>query len=140
MSATTEVMRDLSFRYLPPALPRLLDDARTEQLSYEAFLQRALVIESTGKHHRRVAARAVAGHLPPRQTLDGFDFSFQPGISARHIRELATLSFVQTATSVIFLGPARGRQPHHHRLPHSASLFSRMRRSRSSIPPIPSMA
>jgi len=105
MSAATQVMRDLSFRYLPPALPRLLDDARAEQLSYEAFLQRALVIEAGGKHQRRVAARAVAGHLPPRQTLDGFDFSFQPGISERHIRELATLSFVHTATSVIFLGP-----------------------------------
>jgi len=105
MSATTEVMRDLSFRYLPAALPRLLDDARVEQLSYEAFLQRALVIEATGKHVRRVAARAVAGHLPPRQTLDAFDFSFQPSISERHIRELASLSFVQTATSVIFLGP-----------------------------------
>jgi len=105
MNAATEVMRELSFRYLPPALPRLLDDARADQLSYEAFLQRALVIEATGKHARRVAARAVAGHLPPRQTLDAFDFSFQPSISERHIRELASLSFVQTATSVIFLGP-----------------------------------
>src|SRR5579863_7141236 len=105
MSATAEVMRDLSFRYLPAALPHLLDDARAEQLSYEAFLQRALVIEATGKHHRRVTARAVAGHLPPRQTLDAFDFSFQPSISERHIRELASLSFVQTALSVIFRGP-----------------------------------
>ncbi len=105
MSAATDIMRELSFRYVPAALPRLLDDARAEQLSYEAFLQRALMIEATGKHHRRVAARAVAGHLPPRQTLDAFDFSFQPSISERHVRELASLSFVQTATSVIFLGP-----------------------------------
>jgi len=83
----------------------LLDDARADQLSYEAFLQRALVLEATGKQARRVTARAVAGHLPPRQMLDAFDFSFQPRISARPIRELASLSFVQTATSVIFLGP-----------------------------------
>lgn len=105
MSATLEVMRDLSFRYLPAVLPRVLDEARAEQLSYEAFLQRALVIEATGKHQRRGGARAVAGHLPPRQSLEAFDFSFQPSISERQIRELATLSFVQTATSVIFLGP-----------------------------------
>ena len=105
MSAATDVMRELSFRYLPSMLPRVLDDARAEQLSYEAFLQRALVIEATGKQQRRVTAHAGAGHLPPRQTLDAFDFSFQPSLSERHIRELASLSFVQTATSVIFLGP-----------------------------------
>ena len=64
----------------------------------------ARVIEATGQHQRRVASRAIAGHLPPRQSLTEFDFSFQPSLSERHIRELATLSFVQTATSVVFLG------------------------------------
>jgi DNA replication protein DnaC len=105
MNASADVLRDLSFQYLPGALPRLLDEARTEQLSYEAFLQRALLIEARGKHTCRVKARAVSGHLPPRQTIEEFDFSFQPRLSERQIRELATLSFVQTATSVIFLGP-----------------------------------
>jgi DNA replication protein DnaC len=38
-------------------------------------------------------------------TLDTFDFDFQPSLSARHIRELAGLSFIATCTSVVFLGP-----------------------------------
>ncbi len=37
--------------------------------------------------------------------MEGFDFSFQPTLSARRIRELADLSFVRTCTNVIFLGP-----------------------------------
>ena len=105
MSAATDVLRTLSFRYLPAALPQVLADARPEQLSYETFLQRTLLIEATGKHACRVASRAIAGHLRPRQSLADFDFSFLPSLSKRHIRELATLSFVQTATSVVFLGP-----------------------------------
>jgi DNA replication protein DnaC len=37
--------------------------------------------------------------------LETFDFSFQPSLSERLIHELAGLSFLQTATNVVLLGP-----------------------------------
>ena len=37
--------------------------------------------------------------------LDSFDFRFQPTLSERLVRELASLRFIQTATKVGFLGP-----------------------------------
>ena len=43
--------------------------------------------------------------LPVSKTLDAFDFSFQPSINERQVRELADLSFVRTHSNVIFLGP-----------------------------------
>lgn len=34
-----------------------------------------------------------------------FDFSFQPSVDERQIRELASLTFIQEGSNVIFLGP-----------------------------------
>ena len=39
------------------------------------------------------------------KTLDALDFSFQPSINERLVRELADLSFVRTHSNVVFLGP-----------------------------------
>jgi len=58
-----------------------------------------------GRNLRAAQRRIQAARLPVTKTLESFDFSFQPSISERLVRELADLSFVQTATNVIFLGP-----------------------------------
>ncbi len=39
------------------------------------------------------------------KTFEQFDFSFQPSIDERQIRELRTLRFVHEAGNVILLGP-----------------------------------
>jgi len=101
----TDVLQHLGLRALVPALPGLLKEARSEQLSYEAFLHRALLIEAECRQVRTVARRSRAAHLPPRKSFDDFDFSFQPGLSERLVRELAGLSFLHTATNVVLLGP-----------------------------------
>src|SRR5437763_8168571 len=51
------------------------------------------------------ARRLKAARIPCTKTLDGFDFSFQPTLSERRLRELADLSFVRTCANVVFLGP-----------------------------------
>ena len=68
-------------------------------------MHQVLALEATRRDQRLVGVRALAAHLPPRVTLETFDFDFQPSLSARHIRELAGLSFLATCTSVVFLGP-----------------------------------
>jgi len=44
-------------------------------------------------------------HLPYRRTLQEFDFSFQPGMDERLIRELAGLTFIGRQENVLFFGP-----------------------------------
>ncbi len=100
-----ELLKGLGLTSLAQDLPMLLDDARQQQLSYEAFLQRALRAEIAGRQERALQRRLRAARLPARARLEFFDFSFQPTLSERLVRELAGLSFVQTATNVIFLGP-----------------------------------
>jgi len=49
--------------------------------------------------------RTRLARLPFKKTLDEFDFSFQPSIDERRIRDLATLGFIEHQENLIFLGP-----------------------------------
>jgi len=95
----------LNLTSLPGQLPSLLEAARQQQLSYEAFLESVLTAELAGRQQRAQERRLRAARLPFPARLESFDFRFQPAVSERLIRELASLAFLQTATNVVFLGP-----------------------------------
>jgi DNA replication protein DnaC len=97
--------KSLNLSHLHAALPQLLELARQEQWTYETMIERALRAELDGREQKATARRLKAARLPGKKTVEGFDFSFQPSLSARRIREVADLSFVRTCTNVIFLGP-----------------------------------
>jgi DNA replication protein DnaC len=99
------LLKRLGLTQLARALPTLLDEARQQQLSYEAFLRQALESELGGRQQRALERRLRAARLPRTVRLEAFDFSFQPSLSERVVRELASLHFVQSATNVVFLGP-----------------------------------
>jgi DNA replication protein DnaC len=100
-----EQLKRLGLTQLARVLPTLLDEARQQQLSYEAFLRQAMDAELAGRQQRALERRMHAAHLPRRVRLDAFDFSFQPSLSERLVRELASLRFVETATNGVLLGP-----------------------------------
>jgi DNA replication protein DnaC len=83
----------------------VVQTAQREQWTYETFLERALGAELEGREQKAMARRLKAARIPSKKTLDGFDFSFQPTLSERRLRELAELSFVRTCTNIVFLGP-----------------------------------
>jgi DNA replication protein DnaC len=95
----------LNLSHLEAALPQVVQTAQREQWTYETFLQRALATELEGREQKAMARRLKAARIPCTKTLDGFDFSFQPTLSERRLRELADLSFVRTCTNLVFLGP-----------------------------------
>jgi DNA replication protein DnaC len=100
-----ELLKRLGLSQMAQALPSLLDQARVQQLSYDAFLRQALEAEVSGRQQRALERRVRAAHLPKRSRLETFDFSFQPTLSERLMRELGSLRFVQSATNVILMGP-----------------------------------
>src|SRR2546429_9665062 len=90
---------------LEQALPALFETARQQQWTYEPFLSRAIAAEIEGRDRRAAERRMTAARLPTLKTLEAFDFAFQPSLSERLLWELADLSFVRSATNVVFLGP-----------------------------------
>lgn len=112
MSKKGTAYQQLHLPHLEEVLEDLLRQARGGDWTYETFLARALATELDGREQQALARRLKAARIPGKKTLDGFDFSFQPALSERRLRELADLSFVRTCTNVIFLGPSGTGKTH----------------------------
>jgi DNA replication protein DnaC len=87
------------------ALNRVLDQARVEGLSTMAALERLMEIEVEATENRRLASRLRFASLPEPWALADFDFSAQPGVDEKLIKDLATLRFLDDAANVLFVGP-----------------------------------
>lgn len=112
MNTKRSVYRHLHLKYLETALPPLLEAAKAADWTYETFLARALSTELEGREQAALARRLKTARMPAKKSLDGFDFSFQPTLSERRLRELADLAFVRTCTNVLFVGPSGTGKTH----------------------------
>jgi DNA replication protein DnaC len=100
-----ETLSGLGLAALEARLEGLLEQAAKKEPSYGDFLLEVLTTESDARRQRYLKTRLQLAHLPYLKTFDQFDFSFQPSIDERQIRELRTLRFVHEASNVILLGP-----------------------------------
>jgi DNA replication protein DnaC len=95
----------LSLTAIDARLEGLLESAAKKEPSYADFLLEVMNTEADARRQRYLKARLQLAHLPYVKTFEQFDFSFQPSIDERQIRELRTLRFVHEASNVILLGP-----------------------------------
>lgn len=100
-----DLLQALRLSHVEADLASLYEQARLHSLTYEAFLRRVLSLEIEGRKLAAQHKRLKAARLPMRKTLEEFDFAFQPSLNERQIWELAELSFIQTKTNIVFLGP-----------------------------------
>jgi DNA replication protein DnaC len=87
------------------ALPDILDAARDQQLPTLDAIESLLGIQVTATEQRQVSSRLHFANLPAPWTIDDYDFSAQPGVDEKLIRELATLRFLDDAANILFIGP-----------------------------------
>jgi DNA replication protein DnaC len=95
----------LKLAHLPDRLDGLAEEATKQGWTYVDFLDRLLATEIEARSARDIAMKTKLAHFPATKTLEDFDFAFQPSISERQIRELATLRFVAQGENVLLLGP-----------------------------------
>jgi DNA replication protein DnaC len=98
-------LNGLGLKAVEARLENLLEQAAKTEPSYADFLQDVVGCEVDARRGRYLRARLQLAHLPFVKNFDQFDFSFQPSIDERQIRELRTLRFIHEASNVIFLGP-----------------------------------
>ena len=79
-------------------------DAARAKLSYQDYLYKLLQQQIIDRVDRSINARIKKAGFKYLATLEEFDFSFQPQIDEKLIRELATLSFLDSATNILLLG------------------------------------
>lgn len=98
-------LQSLGLTAIEAKLEALLEQAAKAEPSYGDFLLEVLSSEAESRHQRYLKTRLQLAHLPYVKTFAQFDFSFQPSIDERQIRELQTLRFVHEASNVCLLGP-----------------------------------
>jgi DNA replication protein DnaC len=98
-------LNGLGLKAIETRIESLLEQASKKEPSYAEFLDELLSCEVDARRSRYLRARLQLAHLPFVKNFDQFDFSFQPSIDERQIRELRSLRFIHEASNVVLLGP-----------------------------------
>lgn len=90
-----------------PQMKLHLDEVLTSdysQLSIVDTLLRLTDFEVDLKRQNSKTMMIKVAKLPFDKTIDNYDFSFQPTVNEREIRDLLTLSFIENKENIVFLG------------------------------------
>ena len=90
IDTTRDKLAALGCGYAAEALEPLLAEAVRAELAAHLFLERLLDAERAGREERRVRTMLKSSKIPTGQTLENFDFAFQPAIERSRIETLAT--------------------------------------------------
>ena len=98
-------LETLGLQQAVEALENTLDAAAGKQSTYPEMLAALLDVEVSARRERYLSTRTRLAHLPFQRTIEQFDFTFQPSVDERQVKELANLAFVAEATNILLLGP-----------------------------------
>jgi DNA replication protein DnaC len=101
----TNLLTKMKMDHLACQLDAVCEQASKKDLGYKEFLIEVLQTEWKGRHQKGVEARLKLARFPWVKSLEQFDFTFQPSVDRKVVRELAGLGFVDRAENVILLGP-----------------------------------
>jgi DNA replication protein DnaC len=105
IDTTRERLLVLGCSHAAEQLDQVLSEAVRQEIAPHAFLNLLLETELSGREARRVKTSLRLSNLPTGQTLENFDFAFQPAIERSRIDTLATCAWVRTAETVLIQGP-----------------------------------
>lgn len=105
IDATREKLEALGLVHASEALDALLAEAVSTEMTTHQFLDRILDIERSGREDRRIRTMLKTSKIPTGQTLENFDFAFQPAIERSRIETLATGAWIRNAEVVLLQGP-----------------------------------
>lgn len=98
-------LKTLSLHQITEIYQNESENAAKAKLSYQDFLLRLLEQQVLTKIDRSVNRRIQIAGFPSIKRLEEFDFSYQPQLDEKLIRELTNLNFLDEAKNIIFLGP-----------------------------------
>lgn len=72
--------------------------------SFSDALEELIEIEKANNQLRAINACVKVANFPFLKTMDDFDFSFQPGINQKQLREFTSLGFIERKENILFVG------------------------------------
>lgn len=105
IDTTRDRLLALGCAHAAEQLEPMLTEAVRQEIPAHSFLDRLLQAELSGREGRRVKTSLKLSNLPVGQTLENFDFAFQPAIERSRIDTLATCAWIRNAETVLVQGP-----------------------------------
>lgn len=87
-------------------------EASSNQLSLTELLTMILSDELQTRQNRKLQRLITRARLESNQTIESFDFTFNPSIKASQIRDLATCRFIEKSENVFLVGPTGTGKTH----------------------------
>ncbi|MFZ1537428.1 MAG: ATP-binding protein, partial [Chromatiaceae bacterium] len=101
----TALLTRLKLTAVRERLDNLLDEAARRELTLREALVYLCEAEVAHKEQRRIDMGSRIAHFPYLRSLEDFDFSAQPALDPRQVRELATGRWVANGDALLLLGP-----------------------------------
>ncbi len=105
-----DLMKALKLTGMSQVLEQEFACAEREGLATAVVIERLLREEFHFRQERSLLYRVKQGHMPWPWTLASFPFDRQPGVRKSRIMDLASLSFLDRAENMVFIGdPGTGK-------------------------------
>jgi DNA replication protein DnaC len=105
LDRTREYLERLDMSYASDRVGELVTEAVKNKQPVHRFLDRVLKEELDRREESRIKTSLRLSGLPTGQTLDNFDFGFQPSIDRSRIETLATCEWIREHETVLLQGP-----------------------------------
>jgi DNA replication protein DnaC len=105
-------LAELKLHRIAEVYREVLDDAARKGSSALEVLTRLIAEEATAHRQRALERRLKQAHLPPRKTLDSYDFSFPKRIPKQAILRLFDCDFVAQHGCAVLIGPTGTGKSH----------------------------
>lgn len=109
---TQKQLRALKLSGIAATLELRLIEAQGNQLSYPQFLTLLLDDEMEIRRERKLQRLIQQAHIGAENTLESFDFHFNPNLNASYIKQLATCDFMDKGENIFFVGPTGTGKTH----------------------------
>lgn len=101
----SDALKKLRLSGLSGSLEVRLQEARSNRLDHDEFLELVLQDELSVRHERQMARRIKVAGFREQKTLEDFDWQFNRSIKRKQIFDLAAGGFVRQAKDVLVVGP-----------------------------------
>ena len=95
----------LSLSSISQTYEALAIEASKTKIPYQEYLYKLLQQQIIDRVDRSINSKIKKAGFPYIAKLEEFDFTFQPKLDEKLLRELATLNFLDNAYNIAFIGP-----------------------------------
>lgn len=97
-------LTDLGIHKMQEQLDYYINAVNSGEQSFSDALEELIKIEKANNQLRAINACVKVANFPFLKTMDDFDFSFQPGINQKQLREFTSLGFIERKENILFVG------------------------------------